>query len=143
MEKLDDLLFYHLDKAIKTYRQFAQNQLRKSGFNLTIDQWLVMKMLHDHPGINQQAIAEAVFKDNASVTRIIELLVKKEYLDRTPHPSDRRKFKLSISKTTAKLLQEINKISLRNRAVALNGLNPNDIQKAKNVMIAITENCGK
>jgi MarR family transcriptional regulator, transcriptional regulator for hemolysin len=141
MEKLNDLLFYHLDKAIKTYRQFAQNQLNKSGFNLTIDQWLVLKMLNDYPGINQKAIAEGVFKDSASVTRIIDLLVKKKYLERSIHPSDRRKFKLSISETTAKLLQQINKVSLRNRAAALKGLNPNDIQKTKNIMIAITENC--
>jgi MarR family transcriptional regulator, transcriptional regulator for hemolysin len=141
MEKLNDLLFYHLDKAIKTYRHFAQNQLKKSGFDVTIDQWLVLKMIYDHPGINQLAIAEGVFKDSASVTRIIDLLVRKKYVERSSHPSDRRKFKLSISKTTTKILQQINKISLRNRIVALRGLNPKDIQKAKNIMITITENC--
>ena len=31
MEHLNDIIFYHLDKAIKTYRQFAQEQLKKPG----------------------------------------------------------------------------------------------------------------
>ena len=62
MEKLNDVIFYHLDKAIKTYRQFAQHQLTKSGFSLTIDQWLVLKKLHEQPNIKQHEIAETVFE---------------------------------------------------------------------------------
>ena len=141
MEKLDDLLFYHLDKAIKTYRQFAQRQLKLAGYQLTIDQWLVLKTIHDHPGINQDGIAEIVFKDNASVTRIIDLLVKKKLIERTLHLTDRRRTELTLPEGSRLLLQEINKISKNNRSIALNGLNKEDIEIAKKVMINISKNC--
>src|ERR1700709_2033491 len=90
MENLDSILFYSLDKAIKSYRQFAQRNMMKQGFDLTIDQWLVLKAIMDNPNQTQQEIAEIAFKDFASVTRIIELLVKKQYLIRAIHSNDRR-----------------------------------------------------
>ncbi|MBK7428689.1 MAG: hypothetical protein IPI60_17560 [Saprospiraceae bacterium] len=37
MEKLEKVFFYHLEKAIKSYRQFAQSQLKKTAFTL---QWI-------------------------------------------------------------------------------------------------------
>ena len=77
METLNDILFYNLEKSIKMYRKYAQKQLTKAGFEITIDQWLVLKTIQENKNISQNQIAEMVFKDFASITRIIELLVKK------------------------------------------------------------------
>ncbi|MBC7862366.1 MAG: MarR family transcriptional regulator, partial [Bacteroidia bacterium] len=71
MEKLESVFFYHLEKAIKSYRQFAQNKLNSNALTITIDQWLVLKVLSDNQDITQTELAERVFKDKASVTRII------------------------------------------------------------------------
>ena len=88
MERLETINFYLLDKAIRTYRIYSQKKLRENGFKITVDQWLIIKVLMENPGISQQNIAEKAFKDNASVTRIIDLLVKSKYLDRKVNPKD-------------------------------------------------------
>ena len=77
MEKLDSVLFYYIEKAIKSYRQFAQRELKNAGLSITVDQWLTLNCLHENPDMSQKELAETIFKDNASITRIIELLVKK------------------------------------------------------------------
>jgi len=141
MEKLNDIIFYHMDKAIKTYRQFAQKQLKKAGLNLTIDQWLVLKAINDSRNLSQKDIAATVFKDEASVTRIIELLVSKGLLIRNFHATDRRKIDLQVTKTTKDLLKKVHGITLKNRATALNGLEPDHIEIAKKVLISISANC--
>jgi len=141
MEKLDDIVFYSLDKAIKTYRQYAQRQLKLGGINLTIDQWLVLKTIVDRPGISQTDIANSVFKDEASVTRIIELLVKKDLLSRSFHSTDRRKFELTANKNTKKILKKIQDIALKNRTIALNGITPEDLEIVKKVLVVISANC--
>src|SRR5436853_7903914 len=96
-EQLKDVLFYNLEKSIKVYRQFAQRNLAAQGYNITIDQWLVLKTLHDNEGITQQQVAVIVFKDYASVTRIIELLVTKHFIIRSFHTTDRRRFELALT----------------------------------------------
>ncbi|WP_312765966.1 hypothetical protein [Epilithonimonas sp.] len=45
MENLDSIIFYNIDKAIRAYRNYAQRQLEGNGFNITIDQWLIIKAI--------------------------------------------------------------------------------------------------
>jgi MarR family transcriptional regulator for hemolysin len=143
MEKLNDIIFYQLDKAIKTYRQFAQNNLKQAGVSVTIDQWIVLKSITENPGISQRAIAQNVFKDEASVTRIIDLLVKKNLLARNFHDSDRRKIELIPNRNTRLLLKKIHFLSLKNRAMALRKIRSTDLETVKQVLIKIADNCAK
>ncbi|MCJ8211201.1 MarR family transcriptional regulator [Mucilaginibacter sp. RS28] len=143
MEKLDDILFYQLDKAIRTYRQFAQHRIMSAGFELTIDQWLVLQAIVDDPNRNQQEVAEAAFKDFASVTRIIELLVKKGFLNRSIHPDDRRRFLLTPTEKTDRELANIRSITMQNRKTALKGIPEADFDCLHQCLNQIINNCKK
>lgn len=141
MEKLDQIFFYSLEKAIKTYRQFAQRNLASKGFDLTIDQWLVLKSITENPDWAQNEIAEAAFKDFASVTRIIDLLVKKGYLTREIHSEDRRRFKLEPTFKATNILKVLEPITKGNREIALKGISNQDVAVVQKYMIRIIENC--
>src|SRR5688572_15153348 len=141
MQQLDDNIFYNLDKAIRSYRQFAHHNFTAQGFDITIDQWLVLKALHDNPSLTQHEHATLTFKDQASFTRIVELLVKKGYLQRVIHPNDRRRFSLSLTKIAHKVLKEMQTVIERNREQALNGLNDQTIASLRKVLQTITNNC--
>lgn len=140
-EKLNDILFYTLEKAIKTYRQFAQKNITKAGFDITIDQWLVLKTLQQQPGIAQQEIAAMVFKDFASVTRIIELLVIKGYLNRSAHATDRRRSNLTLTDKGNTIIAEIQPLIMSNRKTALNGIDNEEVDLLSGVLFKLTENC--
>jgi DNA-binding MarR family transcriptional regulator len=141
MEKLDQVLFFTIEKSIKTYRQFAQRQIDKAGIDITIDQWLVLKSIQDWPDISQHQIAENVFKDFASVTRMIELLVKKEYLQREFHKTDRRRFNLVITKKGQAVIQKVIPVITANRKQALKSLTKTEIENNKIFLNRIIENC--
>lgn len=141
MEKLERVVFYMLDKAIKTYRQFAQRRLYEAGLDITIDQWLVLNTIETDPGVSQLEIAEKVFKDAASVTRIIDLLIKKGYLLRRSHPVDRRRFTLELTTEGKALVKEVNKISEENRNIGLKGLSDGDLEHLRCTLTTIIDNC--
>ena len=141
MEKLNKDIFYQIEQAIKTYRMYAQKQIKSKGLNITIDQWLVLKSLKENPDLNQAELAEKVFKDNASITRIIDLLVKSGYVEREINPNDRRKFNLNITSIGNKILTETHTIVLQNRKTALNSIAENDIQIMSETLQKITSNC--
>jgi MarR family transcriptional regulator, transcriptional regulator for hemolysin len=143
MEKLNDIIFYRLDKAIKTYRQFAQGELKAAGILITIDQWIVLKTISENPGISQREIAVNVFKDGASVTRIIELLVRKGLLSRNFDGNDRRRMVLKPNRKTRSLLEKVRKIALENRVLALKGIPSRDLEVARSVLDRISANCAK
>ncbi len=141
MERLDRVIFYSLDKSIKTYRQFAQKRFIEAGLDITIDQWLVLNAIAEKPGISQLEIAEKVFKDAASVTRIIDLLIKKQYLAREAHHSDRRRFSLELTKEGKALIKTIAKVVEQNRTKALKGIHEKDLLKMKETLNLIMDNC--
>lgn len=140
MEQLDTIIFYHLEKAIKSYRQYAQKQIEAAGIDITIDQWLVLKSIEADPALPQQQIAAKVFKDVASITRIIELLVKKEYLKRDSHESDRRRFRLTLTDKGQHVLKTLQPIIEKNRSTALKGINTKDTEKLSELLQKITVN---
>jgi MarR family transcriptional regulator for hemolysin len=139
--ELEHTAFYALDKAIKTYRQFAQRNIRESGLDITIDQWLVLKTIIDHPDLTQREIAAKVFKDHASITRMIELLVKRGYLKRSPNPTDRRQYKLELTSKGERVYEELVPIVAKNRETALEGFSEEEIELLKGLLQRMTGNC--
>ncbi|MGZ3840419.1 MAG: MarR family winged helix-turn-helix transcriptional regulator [Flavisolibacter sp.] len=141
MEKIEGVIFYALDKSIKTYRQYAQKRFYEEGLDITVDQWLVLSAIADRPDISQLEIAEKVFKDAASITRIIDLLIRKNYLQRESHPADRRRFSLALTTEGKTVIRNMAKIVEENRARALKGIPEKDLQQMKQVLHLIIDNC--
>ena len=139
--RLESVLFYVMEKTIKSYRQFAQRNLNTLNRDLTIDQWLVLKTLHDNPKLTQREIAERVFKDHASVTRMIDLLVNKGFLERSLNPDDRRRYALELTPMGKMAQQESIPIIMENRATALKGLSADEVETLRNLLQRITDNC--
>lgn len=143
MEKLSTTFFYNLEKGVKTYRQFFQNQLKKYGFDITLDQWLILNTIIEYPEASQNEIAEKVFKDKASVTRIIELLVQNGYLTREIHPSNRRKFQLNITQKGTDTINNLKELVKQFRQTALQDIAPEALEATQSTLEAIVQNCIK
>ena len=140
MEKIEDVIFYVLEKSIKSYRQYAQQQIKKAGYSITIDQWLLLKNVQENPTLNQQDLAKKVFKDNASITRITELLVRSGLLDRKIYSEDKRSNSLSVTKEGLRILNEVQDIVLLNRAKALEGVDLEELELMKRNLHKIIQN---
>lgn len=141
MERLETINFYLLDKAIRTYRMYSQKKLKENGYKITVDQWLIIKVLMENPGISQQDIAEKVFKDNASITRIIELLVKSKYLHRKVNPKDRRTSILTVTPEGEDIIEKVQSLVLQNRKMAQNGLTLEELENLNATLKKIIKNC--
>jgi len=143
MHQLNEVIFYTIDKAIRTYRQYAQKQFKEAGYSITIDQWLILKTITDYPLVTQQELGELVFKDNASVTRIIELLVKAGHLKREISKTDRRRSKLKITASGAKTIAGVQKVVFKNRSAALTNVSKTQVEQMRKSLLAIIKNCNQ
>jgi DNA-binding MarR family transcriptional regulator len=89
--------FFKIDTTIKKIRNALQKQFTEAGFDLTVDQWVVLDHLARNPGISQNALAELTVKDPPTVTRIIDLLAQKKLAERRMADGDRRKFEIWLT----------------------------------------------
>lgn len=134
-------VLYLIEQAIKEYRKVSQKNISIIVKDITVDQCLVLIILNKDAEISQNELANLVFKDNASITRMVELMVKKEYLNRTIHKEDRRKFNLEITEKGKKTLELINPIVKLNRETALNGLSLEEIDFLDKILNKLITNC--
>ncbi|WP_426061548.1 MarR family winged helix-turn-helix transcriptional regulator [Hymenobacter sp. B1770] len=138
---LNSILFYSLDKAIRSYRRLAQANIDRAGLDITIDQWLVLRVLLEYDDLTQQEIAERVFKDQASVARMLALLTKRGLLSAVPLPHDGRRTRLRVTETGQQMLDAVHPIILENRATALSGINEDELTMLRLLLERIALNC--
>jgi DNA-binding MarR family transcriptional regulator len=139
--RLRDVLFYSLDSASRAYRRFAQARLHAAGIDITIDQWLVLKTIHESPDVTLHQVGTSVFKDFASVTRIVQLLERKGLLRRTPHPTDGRRSELVLTHEGRTVIRTVEPIAQSNRRRALEGIDAEEIARLRELLKRITANC--
>ncbi len=90
---------YQIEVTSKRVRQAFQQELRAAKIGVTVDQWVLLQALDKREGLSQLELAQAVFKDQPSVTRIIDLMVEKGLLTRNPDELDRRKFLIFLTQS--------------------------------------------
>ncbi|MBC6699502.1 MarR family winged helix-turn-helix transcriptional regulator [Hymenobacter puniceus] len=138
---LSSVIFYSLDKAIRQYRKLAQANIDRAGIAITIDQWLVLRVIQEHDDLTQTDIAERVFKDQASVARMISLLAGRQLLVSVPLPSDGRRSQLRVTEEGERVLAAVQPVVLSNRALALRGLSEADLTVLRTLLEQIYQNC--
>lgn len=134
-------VLYSIEQAIKEYRKISQKNISKIVKDITIDQCLILIILHKDANIFQNELANLIFKDKASVTRMIELMVKKEYLIRAIDTEDRRKFILKVTEKGEKTIDLLTPVIMQNRKTALNGLSLEEIDFLDKTLNKIITNC--
>ncbi len=138
---LHNALFYSMESAIKAYRRLAQARLHAAGIDITIDQGLVLFMIDESPDATLQQIGVAVFKDFASITRIVQLLERKRLLRRKPHPTDGRRSALMLTSSGEAVIRAVEPIAQAYRRRALEGIDVEQIALLRAVLKRIIDNC--
>jgi DNA-binding MarR family transcriptional regulator len=139
-EELYNSYSFLLDRTAKRVKQYAQQRFKELGFNVTVDQWIVLKHLHEHEEMKQNELAELLFKDNPTLTRIIDLLCDKGLTVRNIHPQDRRSFVVSLTKEGVKKVQQMSPKVKDIRLKAWEGLTERDFNQFKKILNSIYDN---
>lgn len=104
-EKLEGILYYLIEKVNKVSRRYAQRVFDEQGWDITKDQWLVLKKIADNNRISQVELAKTLFKDTAAINRIINLMVDKKLVKRESRPDDKRQVELLLTSKGQKMFE--------------------------------------
>ncbi|MEX2594740.1 MAG: MarR family transcriptional regulator [Anditalea sp.] len=129
-----------LDRTARRVKQYAQNKFKIGNFDVTVDQWLVLKNLDENERLSQTELANLVFKDHPTLTRIIDILCKKGYIERMPHPHDRRSFHLLLTQEGEQKVKELKPQVSIIREKAWNKLDQKDFEEFKRILNTIYDN---
>lgn len=129
-----------LDRTARRVKQYAQRRFKELGFNITVDQWLVLKHLDENDEMKQNELADIIFKDNPTLTRIIDLLCDKGLTERKINPADRRSFIVKLTKEGSKKIAQLKPKVKDIRLKAWEGLTERDFNHFKKILNTIYKN---
>jgi DNA-binding MarR family transcriptional regulator len=109
-------------------------------YDLTAEQFHVLKSLKEDSGIAQNKLCEAVEKSPANITRILDRLEKKDYLVRRDHPEDRRSTLVYLTAAGGELMAEVRRELADIEAKITAGLSPEQILEMKQGLRLVCRN---
>ncbi|WP_417785264.1 MarR family winged helix-turn-helix transcriptional regulator [Tenacibaculum sp.] len=133
-------ILYSIEKTIKAYRKLSQYKISQVVSDITVNQALILLLL-ENSDKTQTKIADLVFKDYASLTRIVKLMIKKAFLVKITDSQDKRKAKLEITEKGKVIIQKLKPIIQRNREIALNSISSEEIEQLYKTLKKLTKNC--
>jgi MarR family transcriptional regulator for hemolysin len=133
-EKLDSIIYFLMDKTIRISKKYSLKRLKEEGYDITIDQWVILLRIHEEDQQTQVELATAVNKDTASITRILDLLHGKKLVRRIPNENDKRKSSLVLTSKGKVYVREAKNVVVAIREEGLKNINASDIETTNRVL---------
>jgi len=102
---LDTSLGFLLSRTNASMRAALNRAIRETGIDASAEQWGVLNIVAASPGITQSGIAERSLKDKTNITRMLDALEKAGYVERTSDNTDRRLYRIFITRKGESLLK--------------------------------------
>lgn len=132
--------FFKVDTTVKKIRNSLQRKLDEAGFDLTVDQWVLIDHVCRNPGISQTELAGMTVKDTPTVTRILDLLIRKGLAERRPDATDRRKFSVHLTPLGHTLFDQALPVIVEVRRKGWGDLSDSDYQSFTRILDTIHRN---
>ena len=129
-----------LDTSLKVIKQDITKRFKSENIDLTPEQWTLLCELAESGELSQKELASRTFKDAPTISRIIDLLYNRGYIERMPHREDRRKFIISLTKQGDDIFQQSAPMILEARSMGWEGLTDDDYVNLKAILTKITSN---
>lgn len=143
MDQLDDLsvLFPVINGKVSTaINRLMIRNFKKNGINITPEQWTVLAYLWIEDGVTQQVLCNYTYKDKPSMTRLIDNLVKQDFVYRKSSKEDRRANFIFLTEKGRELQENSKKALQETIQTALSGIDKMGIERVKNVLSLVFNN---
>jgi DNA-binding MarR family transcriptional regulator len=113
------------------------------GLGVTRAQWKVLFKLTRTPGLRQVELADMLDLEPITLCRIVDRLEEAALVERVRDPSDRRAWRLQVTGKAQPLMEKLTAVGAELVGEAFAGIDPQEIEIARNVLARVRENAGR
>ncbi|GMK37655.1 transcriptional regulator [Paenibacillus sp. CCS19] len=136
--KLDQHVGFLLSKTLRQLNCLFNQEFSQHG--ITSEQWSILKRMHEQEGSSIKDLALGVGKDQANVTRILDVLEKRGLVERCANPDDKRSSLLYFTEEGKKLTETLVPADAKVHQIAIDGLSEQQMEQFAQMLAAINHN---
>jgi DNA-binding MarR family transcriptional regulator len=137
---LQESLGYLTYQASGAIRKQIGLELSRRGFPIKAEQFAALIYIWDEDGLTHRALAEKLYRDKTTVTRLVTEIESLGYIQRVPGQEDTREKRISTTETGKKLMAEVTQLVQEVLELAQRGINSSEIKICKDVLRRIRQN---
>lgn len=124
---IESIILFQIDKTSKLSKLYSQREFDRLGMGITVEQWILLKIVEENDGLTQRELADKSLRDPASITRTLDLLDKKGFVERRPVENNRRQYSICLGKEGANFIKKHMPIISSHRAKSIEGISKQEL----------------
>ena len=136
--KLDRHLGFLLHDVARLLRKRVEQRMRPLG--LTRAQWSVLAHIARNEGIKQNALAAILEVEPITLARILDRLQAAGFIERRPHPEDRRAWLPYLTAKARPVLDQLFAFGAATREEAMVGISPAEREQLTDLLLRMKAN---
>jgi DNA-binding MarR family transcriptional regulator len=140
VESLEDMINYQIYRIARLLRYKFQHDMRMVGLDMTQEQYFILFQLWQKDGQYQAELADDLFGDTPNITRILDVMEKKGFINRRSDPGDRRKYRVFLAERGREVHKLYRIHAPKSRVLDYRTLNDSDLNELKQILKTIENN---
>jgi len=137
---LDDIINYLIYRIARLLRHKFQQDMKAVDLDMTQEQYFVLFKLWQKDGQYQAELADGFLGDTPNITRILDVMEKKNYITRRSDPNDRRKFRIFVADKGWEIQRLYEIHAPKSRIDDYRNLDDHDLAELKRILKIIEDN---
>jgi len=129
-----------LDRSTRDLGVCLQRIFKNNGFDITVEQWMILLLLWKKNGRTQQEIANSIGKDKGTISPQIDGLEKRDLIMRMQDQNDKRHNLICLTRRGRDMEEQLVPLGFTNIEVAQFGITEEDLKTCKEVLRRICMN---
>ena len=139
-DQITDSLGFIIYRAALGLKAALQRCFKDNGYEITAEQWGIIRQLREEEGLSQREIGEKAAKDKPNITRMLDVLEKRRLLFRQPDPRDWRKYRIYLSREGKQLYERLSPLANTLRESVTRNLTRQELDRLKDTLNKIHRN---
>ena len=133
-------VFLLLKQTSKAFREKLNRSFTEAGYDVTGEQWRIIRCLWHKDGQTQQDLSNVVNTEKTGITRIIDSMEKLDLVVRVPDRIDRRQNLIYLTNKGKRLQEELMRIYKDVSLEIQEGIDPEQLDIFRQVLTRIHNN---
>ena len=141
--RVEENLDHIIGNIIQNIKNSLYREFKAKNHNITPEQWSVLAKLYYEDGVYQKQISDCLIKDKPTMTRILDLLEKKNLIIRILDDKDRRKFKVYLTQDGKDIVNELVPVATEFQDRLKNNISEEELDFFTEILEKIRKNTAK
>jgi DNA-binding MarR family transcriptional regulator len=138
--KLQDSLGYLTYQASGVIRKTISRELARRGYPLGAEQFSALVYIWDADGEPQRVLAEKMYRDKSTVTRLVGQIEAMGYVQRVSGKQDTREKRIFLTEKGRDLMTGVTRLVLEVLQLAVKGISKDEVKICKDILRRVWQN---